>query len=167
MEVRGCPIWLKNEISVHILLWMWHEIVLKHVQITNASYGWYSYFPPTWPDLDRYYDLYRRLRLQFLVLLMMGAVTPETCRVILQWNKSGYILLRLVGLLFNMNYDARNHELKIHRKYRVCCVDMITLVTCKVKWRVDRISEKSEVKWNGERFFKTVKGFIIWELYCV
>ena len=34
--------------------------------------------------LYRYYDLYRRLRLQFLALLMMGAVTPETCRVILQ-----------------------------------------------------------------------------------
>ena len=34
--------------------------------------------------LYRYYDLYRRLRLQFLVLLMMGAVTPETCRVTLQ-----------------------------------------------------------------------------------
>jgi len=34
--------------------------------------------------LYQYYDLYRRLRLQFLVLLMMGAVTPETCRVILQ-----------------------------------------------------------------------------------
>jgi len=32
----------------------------------------------------KYYDLYRRLRLQFLVLLMMGAVTPETCRVALQ-----------------------------------------------------------------------------------
>ena len=32
----------------------------------------------------QYYDLYRRLRLQFLVLLMMGAVTPETCRVTLQ-----------------------------------------------------------------------------------
>ena len=32
----------------------------------------------------QYYDLYRRLRLQFLVLLMMGAVTPETCRVALQ-----------------------------------------------------------------------------------
>jgi len=30
------------------------------------------------------YDLYRRLRLQFLVLLMMGVVTPETCRVTLQ-----------------------------------------------------------------------------------
>jgi len=30
------------------------------------------------------HDLYRRLRLQFLVLLMMGAVIPETCRVTLQ-----------------------------------------------------------------------------------
>ena len=27
---------------------------------------------------------YRRLRVQFLILLMMGAVTPETCRVVLQ-----------------------------------------------------------------------------------
>jgi len=26
----------------------------------------------------------RRLRVQFLILLMMGAVTPETCRVALQ-----------------------------------------------------------------------------------
>ena len=34
--------------------------------------------------LNQYYDLYRRLRLQFLVLLMMGAVTPETCRVALE-----------------------------------------------------------------------------------
>jgi len=25
------------------------------------------------------YDLYRRLRLQFLVLLMMGVMIPETC----------------------------------------------------------------------------------------
>jgi len=32
----------------------------------------------------KYFDLYRRLRLQFLILLMMGAVTPETCRVTLQ-----------------------------------------------------------------------------------
>jgi len=30
------------------------------------------------------HDLYRRLRVQFLILLMMGAVTPETCRVVLQ-----------------------------------------------------------------------------------
>ena len=42
----------------------------------------------------------------------MGAVTPETCRVTLQWNKSDCIPLHLVGLLFNMNYDARSHELK-------------------------------------------------------
>ena len=34
--------------------------------------------------LYRYYDLYRRLLLQFSILLMMGAVTPETCRVALQ-----------------------------------------------------------------------------------
>ena len=32
----------------------------------------------------QYFDLYRRLRLQFLVLLTMGAVTTETCRVTLQ-----------------------------------------------------------------------------------
>jgi len=32
-----------------------------------------------------YYDLYRRLRVQFLILLMMDAVTPETCRLVLQW----------------------------------------------------------------------------------
>ena len=34
--------------------------------------------------LYKYYDLYRRLQLQFLVLLMMGAVTPETYRVTLE-----------------------------------------------------------------------------------
>ena len=44
----------------------------------------------------------------------MGAVTSETCRVTLQWNKSDCILLHIVGLLFNVNYDARNHELKIY-----------------------------------------------------
>jgi len=49
---------------------------------------------------------------QYTVLLMMGAVAPETCSVTLQWNKSDCILLHLVGLLFNVNYDARNHELK-------------------------------------------------------
>ena len=30
------------------------------------------------------YDLYRKLRVEFLILLMMGAVTPEKCRVALQ-----------------------------------------------------------------------------------
>ena len=34
--------------------------------------------------IGQYYNLYRRLRLQFLIILMMGAVTPETCRVALQ-----------------------------------------------------------------------------------
>ena len=34
--------------------------------------------------LLRYYDLYQRLQLQFYVLLMIGAMEPETCRVILQ-----------------------------------------------------------------------------------
>ena len=32
----------------------------------------------------RSYYLYRRLWVQFLILLMMGAVTPKTCRVVLQ-----------------------------------------------------------------------------------
>ena len=45
------------------------------------------------------------------VLLMMGAVTPETCRVTLQWIKI-CILLHLVGFLLTLNCDARNHELK-------------------------------------------------------
>jgi len=49
---------------------------------------------------------------EFLVLLMMGAVTPETCRVILQENKSDCILLHPVGFLLILNYDARNRELK-------------------------------------------------------
>jgi len=54
-------------------------------------------------------------------------------------------------------------------------VDVISMIS-RVKWRVDRISgeKKSEMKWNGERFFRAVKGFIIFdislemgELYCV
>ena len=32
----------------------------------------------------RSYYLYRRLRVQFLILLMVGVVTPETCSVVLQ-----------------------------------------------------------------------------------
>ena len=48
------------------------------------SYYLYRYSPPTWSDRDCRPDLYRRLRVQFLILLMMGAVTPETCRVVLQ-----------------------------------------------------------------------------------
>jgi len=41
-------------------------------------------------------------------------------------------------------------------------VSCIYEVQSKVKWRVDRISEKkwSEVNWNGDKFFRAVKGFI-------
>jgi len=39
---------------------------------------------PRWREVAVPYELYRRLRLQFLILLMMGAVTPETCRVTFQ-----------------------------------------------------------------------------------
>jgi len=60
-----------------------------------------------------------RLRLQFLVLLMMGAVTPETCRVILQLLNI-CILLHLVGFLLTMNYDARNRELKSYKLCAIC-----------------------------------------------
>ena len=74
--------------------------------------GLFHSCPLTYYTYLTQYDLYRGLRLQFLVLLMMGAVTPETCRVTSQWNKSDSILLHLVGLLFNVNYYARNHELK-------------------------------------------------------
>ena len=47
---------------------------------------------------------------------MMGAVTPETCRVTLQ-QINICILLHLVGFLLTLNYDARNHELKIRGIY--------------------------------------------------
>ena len=60
---------------------------------------------------------------------LMGAVTPETFIVTLQWNKSDCILLHVVGLLFNMNYDARNHELKILQQkvdwYMYCCYSCV------------------------------------------
>ena len=49
---------------------------------------------------------------QFSVPLMMGAVTPETYRVILQYINI-CVLLHLVGFLLILNYDAWNHELKI------------------------------------------------------
>jgi len=64
--------------------------IIRSTKICNRSLR-YNYFPPTWPDRAKLEGssctsiiLYRRLRLQFLVLLMMGAVTPETCRVTLQ-----------------------------------------------------------------------------------
>ena len=47
---------------------------------------------------------YYRLRLQFLVLLMMGAVTPETCRVTavnkyLHAVASGWIFINILKLI--------------------------------------------------------------------
>jgi len=48
---------------------------------------------------------------------MMGVVTPETCRVTLQYITI-CILLQLVGFLLILNYDARNHELQITN---TCC----------------------------------------------
>jgi hypothetical protein len=61
----------------------------------------------------------------FIVLLMMGASTPETCWVILQENKifTTHCCIKLVILIYT--YDARNHEHKIHLfegKQGVCYV---------------------------------------------
>jgi len=49
--------------------------ITKNVAPSGHAGGKYLY---------QYYDLYWRLRLQFLVILMMGAVTPEMFRVTLQ-----------------------------------------------------------------------------------
>jgi len=46
--------------------------IIRSIKNSNRSLRYRSYY------------LYRRLRLQFLIPLMMGAVTPETCRVVLQ-----------------------------------------------------------------------------------
>ena len=68
--------------------------------------------------------VYRRLRLQFLVLPMMGAGTPETCRVTLQWNKSDCILLHLVGLLFNVT-DRFSRNVSKELPVYAACVHVI------------------------------------------
>jgi len=58
------------------------------------------------------YDLYRMLRLQFLVLLMMGAVTPETCRVTFVVNKylhtvaSSWIFINIISFSFEQVYEV-------------------------------------------------------------
>ena len=109
------------------------------VILWNARMNYfYRYSPPTWSGLESrvqirprrrgvavqvvhpcisQYDLYRRLRVQFLILLVIGTVTPETCRVVLQWINI-CILLHLLDFLFTFNYDARNHELKKILQYR-------------------------------------------------
>jgi len=46
-------------------------------------------------------NVYRRMQVQFLILLMMGAVIPETCREVLQWINI-CILLDLLDFLFTL-----------------------------------------------------------------
>ena len=51
------------------------------------SYNLYRYSPPTCSDRDWFVRVYRTVPEAAgtdLILLMMGAVTPETCRVALQ-----------------------------------------------------------------------------------
>jgi len=64
----------------------------------------------------KYYDLYRGLRVQFLILLMMGAVTPETCRVVLQWINI-CILLHLLGFYSHWITMHGNTSLKFTWRY--------------------------------------------------
>ena len=54
-----------------------YKNIKRKLYRTNAAIWYYQ-------DMPTEIHLYRRLRLQFLVLLMRGAVTPETCRVTLQ-----------------------------------------------------------------------------------
>ena len=58
------------------------------------SYYLYRYSPPKWSDLD-----------WFLILLMMGAVTPETCTVVLQW-------INICMLLYLL--DFYSHRIMMH-----------------------------------------------------
>jgi len=66
--------WINICILLHLLDFYSHWITMHG----TTSLKFYLYV------LNKY-DLYRRLRVQFLILLMMGAVTSETCRVTLQW----------------------------------------------------------------------------------
>jgi len=75
--------------------------------------------------LHQYYDLYRSLRVQFLILLMMDAVTPEACRVALQWINI-CILLHLL--------DFYSHWIMMHRttslkfiNYMIVCLHCNTI----------------------------------------
>jgi len=62
--------------------------VCRHLFTAKSLYTFRASAPiiRSTKNCNRYlwYNLYQRQRLQFLVLLIMGAVTPETCRVTLQ-----------------------------------------------------------------------------------
>jgi len=64
-----------------------HSPIIRSTKNCNRSLRYRSHceiqFIPVNPCILQY-DLYWRLRLQFVVLLMMGAVTTETCSVTLQ-----------------------------------------------------------------------------------
>ena len=45
---------------------------------------------------------------------MIGAVTPETCRVILQLNKADCILLQLVGCLLTLQRGVTGTARMLH-----------------------------------------------------
>jgi len=64
--------------------------IIRSIKYCNRSLQYRSYYlyrySPPWSDRDAVpIRPCWRLRLQYLTLLMMGAVTPETCRVVLQW----------------------------------------------------------------------------------
>ena len=63
---------------------------------------------------------------------MKGAVTPETCRVILQENKLDCILLHLVGFSFNINIvleTVKQKEVSIPESIYVAYIDQFVYKT--------------------------------------
>ena len=85
---------------------------------------------------------------------MMGAVTLETCRVTLQWNKSDCVLLHLVGLLFNVNYDPRNYEFKISNTSSEACGSTIFFFRCR----------RRTIRF--QRNVRNVDVLCIWGVHC-
>jgi len=103
------------------------------------SYYLYRYSPPTWSGL---------VCTSRVLGMMMGAVTPETCRVALQWINI-CILLHLLDFLFTLNYDARNHELKGRKVFAgrsQCLVWRFTDVKCLLVRASARFDALQDVK---------------------
>ena len=119
------------------------------------------YSPPTWPDqatlegnsgtssmtctggcgYSFWYSWWWVLQVQFLILLMMGAVTPETCRVVLQWINI-CILLHLLD--FYSLWEIKFHTQNVNKmsearsetnKYLLCSnMQRCTTITLIVRW---------------------------------
>ena len=79
----------------------------------------------------RSYYFYRRLRVQFLILLMMGAVTPETWRVVLQWINI-CILLHLLDFyshaIVNLQTTAQQQPHCVMSRFRREAVENCALL---------------------------------------